>query len=50
MERVTWKRTLPYVTWKLTLPNLPNRQWELAVWLRKLKQGVYVNLEGSIPI
>ena len=50
MERVTCKRTLPYVTWKLTLPNLPNRQWEFAVWLRKLKQGLYVNLEGSILI
>ena len=23
-----------------------NRQWDLAVWLRKLKQGLYVNLEG----
>ena len=21
-------------------------QWELAVWLRKLKQGLYINLEG----
>ena len=22
-------------------------QWEFAVWLRKLKQGVCINLEGS---
>ena len=21
-------------------------QWEFAVWLRKLKQGFYINLEG----
>ena len=21
-------------------------QWEFAVWLRKLKQGIYINLEG----
>ena len=21
-------------------------QWEIAVWLRKLKQGLYINLEG----
>ena len=21
-------------------------QWELTVWLRKLKQGLYINLEG----
>ena len=21
-------------------------QWEFAVWLRKLKQGLYINLEG----
>ena len=23
-----------------------NSQWEFAVWLRKLKQALYVNLEG----
>ena len=23
-----------------------NSQWELAVWLRKLKQGLCINLEG----
>ena len=37
-ERVTWKFTLLYV--KI------DSQWELAVWLRKLKQGLCVNLEG----
>ena len=21
-------------------------QWEFAIWLRKLKQGLYINLEG----
>ena len=21
-------------------------QWEIAVWLRKLKQGLFINLEG----
>ena len=39
MERVTWKFTLLYV--KI------DSQWEFAVWLRKLKQGVCINLEGS---
>ena len=33
--RVTWKHTLPYVS-----------QQEFAVWLRKHKQGLYINLEG----
>ena len=37
-ERVTWKFTLLYV--KI------DSQCELAVWLRKLKQGLCVNLEG----
>ena len=23
-----------------------DNQWEFAIWLRKLKQGLYVNLEG----
>ena len=36
MERVTWKLTLPY--------NIDS-QWEFAVWLRKLKQGLCINLE-----
>ena len=38
MERVTWKLTLPYVK------QIANR--EFAVWLRKLKQGLCINLEG----
>ena len=33
MERVTWKLTLPYV--------------KFTVCLRKLKQGLCINLEGS---
>ena len=36
-ERVMWKLTLAYVKYS---------QWEFAVWLRKLKQGLYINLEG----
>ena len=36
MERVTWKLTLPYV----------DSQWEFALWLRKHKQGLCINLEG----
>ena len=35
-ERV---RCMEGVTWKLTLP-------EVAAWLRKLKQGLCINLEG----
>ena len=34
MGKVTWKLTLLYVT------------WEFAVWLRKLRQGLCINLEG----
>ena len=26
--------------------NKIDSQWEFAVWLRKLKQGLYINLEG----
>ena len=37
MERVTWKLILPYV--------IENQQ-EFTVWLRKLKQGLCINLEG----
>ena len=37
MERVTWKLTLLYVK---------QIQWEFAVWLRKLKQGLWINLKG----
>ena len=36
MQRVTWKLTLPYV----------KQTKEFAVWLRKLKQGLCINLEG----
>ena len=25
---------------------IPHCQWELSVWLRKLKQGLCINLEG----
>ena len=38
MERITWKLTLPLC--KI------DSQWEFAVWLRKLKQGLCTNLEG----
>ena len=38
MQRVTWKLTSPYVKWI--------SQQEFAVWLRKLKQGLCINLEG----
>ena len=38
MERVTWKLTLSYVK--------QDSQWEFAVWLRKLKQGLFINLDG----
>ena len=38
MERVTWNLTLPYVKY-IANGNLP-------VWLRKLKQGLYIILEG----
>ena len=26
---------------------MQNRQWEFAVWLRKLKQGLCINLKGQ---
>ena len=38
MERVTWKLNI-------TICKIDN-QWEFAVWLRKLKQGLCINLEG----
>ena len=38
MERVTWKLTL-------TICKIDS-QWEFTVCLRKLKQGLCVNLEG----
>ena len=37
MERVTWKHS--------TICKIDS-QWEFAVWLRKLKQGLCINLEG----
>ena len=39
MERVTWKQTY------ITICKIDS-QWEFAVWLRKLKQGLCINLEG----
>ena len=42
-ERV---RCMERVTWKLTLPYVRDSQQEFAVWLRKLKQGLCINLEG----
>ena len=36
MERVTWKR--------ITICKIDSQQ-EFAVWLRKLKQGLCINLE-----
>ena len=41
-ERV---RCMERVTWKLTICKI-NSQWEFAVWLRKLKQGLCIHLEG----
>ena len=41
MERVTWKLRIPYV-------KQIDSQREFAVWLRKLKQGLCINLEGGI--
>ena len=44
-ERV---RCMKRVTWKLYITICKiDRQWELALWLRKLKQGLCINLEGS---
>ena len=37
MERVTWKHI---IICKI------DSQWEFAVWLRKLKQGLCIKLEG----
>ena len=34
------------ITWKLTVAYVKDSQWESAVWLRKLKQGLCINLEG----
>ena len=42
-ERV---RCMKRVTWKLIIIRKIDRQWEFAVWLRKLKQRLCINLEG----
>ena len=42
-ERV---RCMERVTWKLTNICKIDGQQEFAVWLRKLKQGLCINLEG----
>ena len=42
-ERV---RCMERIIWKLKLPYVKDSQWEFAVWLRKLKQGLCINLEG----
>ena len=41
-ERV---KCMKIVTWKLTLCKIDS-QWEFALWLRKLKQRLCINLEG----
>ena len=41
-ERV---RCMERETWKLTIYKIDS-QWEFAVWLRKLKQGLCISLEG----
>ena len=38
-------RCMERVTWELTICKIDS-QWEFAVWLRKLKQGLCINLEG----
>ena len=45
-ERV---RSMERVTWKLyfTICKIESQQ-EFAVWLRKLKEGLYINLEGEM--
>ena len=42
-ERV---RCMERVTGKLNTVYKIDSQWEFAVWLRKLKQGLSINLEG----
>ena len=39
-------RCMERVTWKLIIIRKIDRQWEFAVWLRKLKQRLCINLEG----
>ena len=43
-ERV---RCMERVTWKLTVCKIDS-QWEFAVGLRELKQGLCINLEGRV--
>ena len=43
--RKEWARCMERVTWKLTVYKIDS-QWEFAVWLRTLKQGLCINLEG----
>ena len=42
-ERV---RCMERVTWKNIIICKIDSQWEFAIWLRKLKQGLCINLEG----
>ena len=47
----TWEervRCMERETWKLTLPCVKFSQGEFAEWLRKLKQGFCINLEGWV--
>ena len=40
-------RSMERVTWKLNITRCKiDSQQEFAVWLRKLKQGLSINLEG----
>ena len=39
-------RCMERVTWKLTLSCKIDSQWEFAICLRELKQGLCINLEG----
>ena len=43
-ERV---RCMERETWKLTIYKIDS-QWEFAVWLRKLKQGLCIKLGGEM--
>ena len=44
MERVTWKKKKKKETC-ITICKIDS-QWEFTVWLRKLKQGLCIYLEG----
>ena len=41
-------RCMKRVTWKYPTICKIDSQWEFAVWLRKFKQGLCVNLEGWV--